>query len=340
MVVASAVATSVSSAAAATATPAVHVIARPRVTALPAYQLKAFGAVWVLSETELVIGHPTDYTELTKIDSRTGHVLARVRLGWDPVSDDGAWPYFAAGGHAIWVVDFGRNQLIKIDPATDRVVRRVATGTSPNGVGFGFGSVWVSHLYTSAVWRYNPRTLHVTARIPAGDLHHHNSDLGPISIGDGAVWVDEVFSGKVQRIDPRTGSVSTISVAPAQSCGKLYFVANGFWLDDAWCSQSIYRYDASTRQTQEIDFPTYCLWPIGSGDGAVWITYATATDPNNGSCVNEQIAKYNPTTGVQEAVRRTPADGPVLALRDHTLWIGQDLFYPPMTVHDFHVDDF
>jgi streptogramin lyase len=51
----------------------------------------------------------------------------------------------AAGAGAIWVVTFWSRELVRIDPETRRVLRRIPVGAGPNDVTVGAGAVWVTN---------------------------------------------------------------------------------------------------------------------------------------------------------------------------------------------------
>ena len=319
--------------------PALTVLAAPRITAAPLTQVAGFGAIWVLSETEW-IGNPADYTVITEIDQRTNRVVARLDLGYDAVGAN-SYPtgFIAAGGGAVWVIDHNANQLIEISPSTDRVVARVGTGVSPTGVVVAAGSVWVSHQHTSAIWRFDPHSLAVTARIPAGATGHFDSTLGPLSAGRGAVWVSEPFQGRVQRIDPRTDHVTTLDVGPSPSCGALDFVPGGFWLDDSLCGNTVSRYDLAQHRISATITEPACLFPVTYGHGGLWVTFSLGRDPNTGACRQVELGRFDPRTGTVLAVRSSPGVGSITDAGDG-LWFGDIRPGPPTSVPEYHVARF
>src|ERR1044072_4679420 len=48
-----------------------------------------------------------------------------------------------SGGGAVWVTDHTGNQVVRVDPAAGRVVRRSKVGVYPFGLAYGAGSLWV-----------------------------------------------------------------------------------------------------------------------------------------------------------------------------------------------------
>jgi serine/threonine-protein kinase len=89
----------------------------------------------------------------------------------------------AAGAGAVWVVTFWRSELVRIDPETRRVLRRIRIGRGPLAVAVGGGAVWVTNRDDKTVSRIDPRTNKVmrTIRLAAPPYG--------IKFAHGRVWV-------------------------------------------------------------------------------------------------------------------------------------------------------
>jgi YVTN family beta-propeller protein len=89
----------------------------------------------------------------------------------------------AAGGGAIWVVTFWSQELVRIDPETRRVVRRIPVGEGPLAVAVGGGAVWVTNRDDKTISRIDPATNAVvrTIRLAAAPYG--------IRVAHGRVWV-------------------------------------------------------------------------------------------------------------------------------------------------------
>src|SRR5262249_4423278 len=101
-----------------------------------------FGALWV-----------TNYTRgtVSRVDLRSYRVRI-VRVGDTP------FDVIAAAGR-VWATVWRDGRLVEIDPATLRVVRRVAVGAYPTSLLFDGDSLWVGFGKTSTdVARVDPRT--------------------------------------------------------------------------------------------------------------------------------------------------------------------------------------
>src|SRR5215208_4442674 len=69
------------------------------------------------------------------------------------------------GGKFVWVSLYRGNALLRIDPTTNKVVRRTKTGYGPCGMGFGAGSVWIEDTGSSTISRVSATTGRRTAAI-------------------------------------------------------------------------------------------------------------------------------------------------------------------------------
>jgi YVTN family beta-propeller protein len=89
----------------------------------------------------------------------------------------------AAGGGAIWVVTFWSRELVRIDPETRRVLRRIPIGAGPLAVAVGAGAVWVTNRDDKTISRIDPVTNTVvrTIRLAAAPYGVH--------IAHNRVWV-------------------------------------------------------------------------------------------------------------------------------------------------------
>lgn len=101
----------------------------------------------------------------------------------DTISVRGGPLGIAAGSGAIWVVTFWSHELVRIDPETRRVLRRVRIGAGPLAVAVGAGAVWVTNRDDKTVSRINPATNKVarTIRLAAAPYG--------VRVAHGRVWV-------------------------------------------------------------------------------------------------------------------------------------------------------
>jgi YVTN family beta-propeller protein len=107
----------------------------------------------------------------------------------------------AFGFGMLWLADRARNEVIAVDPATNRAVRRVRVGRGPSALAIGAGSVWVANSGDGSVSRIVP--VHAARRIDVG------KDPVAVAAGENAVWVANAGDASLSRIDPRTNRVVT-----------------------------------------------------------------------------------------------------------------------------------
>ena len=179
------------------------------------------GAVWAVANS---LG------TVSRIDTRTGKVTATVHVGLQPY--DVAWGFGSAwvsnagdgtvsritgsrvvrtlrvgvepNGLTAWrrflyVSDHTRGRVVRIDPATNRVVAAARLAGADWITGHG-GSLYVSQ-ETNVVTRLDARTLRVTGRVAVG-----RNPLGS-AIVDGKLWVPCIDAGRVDVVDPATMKV-------------------------------------------------------------------------------------------------------------------------------------
>jgi len=97
------------------------------------------GAVWTLNRGD---------HSVTRVDPKTNKAVTTIAVGHDVGAGD-----IAAGAGAVWLSAPG-SPLVRIDPATNRVVQRF-TGPGGGAVIVAHGSVWVA-AGSAVTWRLDP----------------------------------------------------------------------------------------------------------------------------------------------------------------------------------------
>jgi streptogramin lyase len=191
--------------------------------ARPAFAARATLPAVVLA-TGLVLLSATPGTSAPRVHRREPG-LPRIQV--IPISGGAA--DVAVGARAVWVA--GDDSLARVDPHREKVVARLQLHGWVGGLAVGAGSVWaattVPHHYAGRVWRIDPKTNRVLARIPiASGL---TGGLGGLAFGAGSIWAtsdDYHHSAPLWRIDPTTNRVvARISVGDGPA-GVI--VAGGF----------------------------------------------------------------------------------------------------------------
>jgi len=131
----------------------------------------AFDSIWIADSATGVVIH---------LDPRSRQSRP-ISLGTGSSGTGGIDGGVTAGAGAIWATVTGDDAVVRIDPQTDVVTRRIPVGDRPVGVTFGAGAVWVANT-DGTVSRIDPATGHVT-RIRVG-----GSPTG-VAVAKGRVWV-------------------------------------------------------------------------------------------------------------------------------------------------------
>src|SRR5947209_8320462 len=89
-------------------------------------------------------------------------ILARLRIAGSP-----DWVGIDSG--AVWISNKAKNNITRIDAATNKVAAHVTVGRRPcAGLGIGFGSIWVPNCGDATISRVDTISNKVIATISAG----------------------------------------------------------------------------------------------------------------------------------------------------------------------------
>ncbi|HZD00797.1 MAG TPA: hypothetical protein VFA46_11605 [Actinomycetes bacterium] len=148
---------------------------------------------------------PTTAAVSTARQGKPSAVVGRVRI-------DGFAEGLAFGANSLWIA--AGDSLLRLDPATDRVVAHIpiaSEDSGPAGLAFGAGAVWVPVAVPGSVWRVDPANNKVVARIP---LRESLAGFIGVAVSEDAVWVtsgeqhDGERGGLLFRIDPSRDRVT------------------------------------------------------------------------------------------------------------------------------------
>ena len=276
------------------------VIASVAARGLPVEVVGGYGAVWAAE-----IGKAS-YVQ--RIDPATNRVTATVSLGLGQViGDDVVGAPLAVGSGGVWVTDYWRNLLLRIDPVAARVVARISVGRSPTAVVATSGQVYVLNANDGTLDRINPSTNRIEARARVFPGPREADVAFPhMTVFRGALWVALSLTQQVLQIDPQTLAVTHVeSVAPAAACGPVRPAPGGFWIDDSDCgSPLISRYSlTSHRIVAQVNTQPGCL--VGTVVRAGYLYDAqsrTTTGAPNYACLGGQVVKRDIRTGRPVAV--------------------------------------
>jgi DNA-binding beta-propeller fold protein YncE len=158
-----------------------RVVAAIRFDGVPTAVAAGPTAVWVTTAGGRVL----------QVDPKRNRVTGSVNTGGGPLL--GFSQTIALGAGGVWLAEPFAELVVRIDPASRRVVARIPAGAATN-LAIGQGAVWV--VSSRGLLRIDPGRNRVVASVPAAQLR-----LTLLATtGGGAVWAAGWNS--VSRIDP------------------------------------------------------------------------------------------------------------------------------------------
>jgi hypothetical protein len=200
----------------------------------------------------------------------------------------------AAGGKWIWVSEYGAPYLLKIDPATNKVVSKAGIGTGSCGLGYGAGSMWIEDTNTSTVSRVSVATGKRTKAIKVGFTPYDTT------FAYGSAWTTAFTQGELERIDPaKNAVVNRWKLAKATGAVGAF---GSVW---ATGSDGVIRVDPATHKIiARIAIDNGAGWTAASAD-AVWVTTLTGIariDPQTNTVVANVPLAGAPAVGDPDVV--------------------------------------
>lgn len=210
----------------------------------------AFESLWVPN-----CGDPS----VTRVDLKTGQVTATL-----PLTIGNSEGGLAAGAGSIWMMSDAKGTLVRIDPATSKVVAEIYVAPGSFAVAFGEGAVWVTSTETNLVTRVNPYTNAIEETVAVGPKPRF------LAVGEGSVWTINQGDGTISRIDAKTNKVvSTIEAGIPGPGGEIAVGEGSVWVTSF--EYPVTRIDPSTNTVAQQFFG-----PGGDairvGHGSVWLS--------------------------------------------------------------------
>lgn len=167
----------------------------------------------------------------------------------------------AAGGRFIWVSEYGRPYLLKVDPRTNKVVGKTTIGFGSCGLAYGAGSMWVEDTNSSTVSRVSVSTGRRVKAVKVGTTPYD------ATFAYGSAWTTAYGAGELERIDPARNAV-VARWKLAQPIG----VVGAFGSVWAAGAGGVIRVDpVAGKADATITVDTGAGWTAASAD-AVWVT--------------------------------------------------------------------
>ena len=231
-----------------------------------------------------------------------------ARLKPDHVFDVPGVPDWLAIDTHVWVSNFPKNSVTRIDPVANKIVETITVGKNPcSGLAAGLGSLWVPNCGDSTITRLSLQTGKTEATLPIGVPDSE----GGLAVGAGSLWVMIDKKGTLARIDPATNKVvGEIYVAPGS-----YAVA--FGEDAVWVTSSEKNVVTKVNARTNVVEATIAVGPgprfLTTGEGSVW-----TLNQGDGS-VSRIDAKSNKVAATIEC--GLPGGGGEISVGDGSVWV-------------------
>jgi len=227
------------------------------------------------------------------------------------------------GFGSIWVANGPAATIIRIDPASNKVVATIQAGRPVCCLAFGANAVWAASMATDTVVRIDPAANAVVDAFPSGGLAP-----GGIAFGDGYVWVANHHgnpTGSVAKIDPATDTVTdVIPVGAATFMGgpnALAAVPGSVWTDVPNLS-ALVRIDTATDTiSATIPVPGAC-GEAAANSQQVWASGGTPGMGPPGCLPGVSLADPPTNSLVTHLTAGGPSSGN--ALGSGGFWFGAD----------------
>ncbi|HEY6058804.1 MAG TPA: hypothetical protein VIV06_12295 [Candidatus Limnocylindrales bacterium] len=238
---------------------------------------------------------------------RAPKITASISLAGTPVA-------IAVGGGSTWVANLSGENVIRIDPTTNRVAAFVSLDTDPATVpyslAYGEGALWVGSPAFAADG--TPASGSVARIDPSGQVVATIGTGVPYSIatGFGAVWVADSGGGTLVRIDPQTNAVAaTITIGAMPT--SVAIGAGAVWVASS-AEGTVTRVDPATNTVTAV-IPTGPAYSVAATSRAIWVTSPSGGDAPIGTLVQidpalNQVSGSIALTGRPVAVAATDAD--------------------------------
>jgi streptogramin lyase len=171
-----------------------------------------------------------------------------------------------SSGGSMWVGGTGSGDVLRLDPATGKVLSRVPIGVRTFNLAAAPGAVWGLSNLTSTAARIDTRTGNVTASVKVGN--------GPYDIewGFGSAWVANSLDGTVSRI---TGKKVVKTIKVGVEPNGLSAIGNYLWVTDHTAGKLL-RLDPRTNRVTGSVALAGADWVTGFG-GSLYVSQETNT---------------------------------------------------------------
>jgi len=216
-----------------------------------------FGSIWSPSCKDHAV---------MRIDPATGKVIAKIAA--DPANSEGG---ITVGDGAVWIVT-KPSTLVRIDPATNAVVKTIPLPSESENPMFSDGFIWVSSYGHDELLKVDPDAGKIVATIPVGPKPRF------LTAGAGSIWTLNQGDGTGSRVDAKTGKVLATIPCGIQGGGGEITFGDGF----VWATMfdfPLTKIDPATSKVAAqwggpggdgIRFGFHSVWLSNGAMGSVW----------------------------------------------------------------------
>jgi streptogramin lyase len=183
-------------------------------------------------------------------------VVARIQTGASP---GGAVAAFGA----VWVSNDGAGTLVRIDPRTNRVTRRIRLRPGVFSLTRGFGALWTINYRRHTLTRVDP----VSGRTRSVRI---GGEPGDVEAAFGRVWVSVWTTGRLLAVDPQSMRVvKRIRVGPWPA--GLRAAAGAVWVGFGRRATAVVRVDPSAAEISRIPVGVESPRLFAAGTRGLWV---------------------------------------------------------------------
>jgi streptogramin lyase len=196
---------------------------------------------------------------------RVGDTLAEIQLTGTPHG-------VVTGFGSLWVAvaqDTG-GVLVRIDPATEKIITSIPVGSDPTGVAAAAGSIWVASYDDGTLTQVDPARNAILAAIPVGPEPDWLAvDAGMLWVGSSGATLTRVDPVAGRRVQSVTIGTKAVPWAVAAGKGSVWTVAKG---------RGLLRLDSATgRILASIPIPRSTGGDLLVTDEVVWVSDPSGT---------------------------------------------------------------
>jgi virginiamycin B lyase len=236
-------------------------------------------------------------------------IVERVKVPAGP-----AW--LETGFGSVWLSKINSKAVLRIDPATNKVIATIAVGSKPElGIGIGLGFVWIADTHDHSLIQIDPNTNQIVRKIA---VNIPKETEGSIGVGEDSIWIltneGGTESATLSRLDAVSGKiVANIPVKPQSHAALVAF--GSVWVTSTG-SGSVTRVDPRTNAvTAEIPVHAAPRFMAG-GEGSLWVL-----SQGDGSLARIDPGTNRVTATIDVGV---PGEGGDLSIGENYVWVSAE----------------